>query len=364
MFFMNRIIGFVIFFSIFVFIYLGLHFYVFVRLANLFDIRINILFYTIMLAFASSFVLSSILVRFFTNIFTRIFYAISAAWLGVLFLLFCTLILYEISRLFMKLDPKTAGIIILIIVLILSSIGIINFFFVKINTVNISFAEKDVKKDIKIVQLSDVHVGTIRNSEYLTKIVQKVNEQKPDLVLITGDLVDGSGPISDEMFAPLKDIKAPTYFTAGNHEFYEGINESTNLISKTGIIVLRDQVVEVKGIQLIGVDYSTKERSYLKEILPTLKLNKSKPTILMYHTPTELKEANKARVDLQLSGHTHFGQVFPFTIFVKMVYPNIKGLYQYNQTYLYVSQGTGTWGPPMRLGSSNEITVINILKSK
>jgi predicted MPP superfamily phosphohydrolase len=121
-------------------------------------------------------------------------------------------------------------------------------------------------------------------------------------------------------------------------------------------------MVEIHGIQIIGVDYSY-EKNHLEKVLLQMEIDKSKPSILMYHVPTEIEAANNAGINLQISGHTHKGQLFPFNFLGRIVFPYFNGLYEYNGTSLYVSQGTGTWGPPMRFGSRNEITLIELKKS-
>jgi hypothetical protein len=213
-----------------------------------------------------------------------------------------------------------------------------------------------------IVQLSDVHVGTIRNSGFLTELVRRTNELKPDIVMITGDLIDGSGPVDIHTFAPLNSLKSKTFFTTGNHERYHGVEETLAVLEKSNIDVLRNEVTEYKGVQIVGLDDPDQEFGTSIPALKSIKINQSKPAIMMLHRPVGLEEAHDAGIDLQLSGHTHNGQIFPLNLLVKPFFPRINGLYEYKGTYLYTSPGTGTWGPPMRLGSRSEITVIHLVK--
>jgi len=175
------------------------------------------------------------------------------------------------------------------------------------------------------------------------------------------DMVDGSAQLHKHTFCALNKIKAPFLFVTGNHETYEGLEEVFRVLNPTNIKMLSNEMFEFNGIQIIGVNYSF-DQDHLKNMLHSLKIEKSKPSILMYHLPQGLDVANEAGVDLQLSGHTHNGQIFPFSLLVKLLFPYNNGLYEYNGTCLYVSQGTGTWGPPMRLGSKNEITLIKLTK--
>ena len=127
----------------------------------------------------------------------------------------------------------------------------------------------------------------------------------------------------------------------------------------TKLRILRNELVVFNQIQVIGVEYSF-EHDHLKNTLKRLKINYDTPSILLYHIPKGLKEANEVGIDLQLSGHTHNGQIMPFNFLVKLMFPYINGLYEYKGTKLYVSPGTGTWGPPMRIGSNCEITLIKL----
>ena len=163
------------------------------------------------------------------------------------------------------------------------------------------------------------------------------------------------------MFNAIDKLKCPVFLGIGNHDVYEGLDNVLEVLKTTNIGILMDEMIEVQGIQIIGINYSF-EQNHLKNVLSQLKIDKSKPSILMYHVPTGIEAANAAGVDLQISGHTHKGQFFPFNYLGRLVFQYFNGLYEYNGTHLYVSQGTGTWGPPMRLGSRNEITLIKLKK--
>jgi len=280
--------------------------------------------------------------------------------MGVLFLLFSSLLVYELIRLFVVIPKFYAGVGILLLVVLISLYALINASFVI--TKNVDVTLEGLKSDLKVVQLSDIHVGTVRKTKFLERIVFRTNELNPDVVFITGDLVDGSGPLHKGMFDALKELKAPAFFVIGNHEVYEGLDKVFELLSDTSIKVLRNEVVVFKDVRIVGVDYS-ESKAYLGNVLEKLDINKTKPAILLFHNPISLDAAANNGIDLQLSGHTHNGQLFPFSLLVKLVYKYSVGLHNYKDMQIYISPGTGTWGPPMRLGSRNEITVIN-LKSK
>ncbi len=343
---------FVIFFSIFFAVYLSLHFYVFTRLASLFSLENRLYLYIVMAVLALSFPLLSIIERFSTNTVTRIFYAISATWLGTLWFLFALTILFEILKFFIKLDPVMYGMLIVSIAVALTIFSVLNAMFITTKTVQVPI--KGLNKDLTIVQLTDMHVGTIHNSGFVKNIVQKINSLKPDIVVITGDLVDSTGEVHKDTYAYLRNIKAPTYFVTGNHEVYAGIKETIAVLNGSDVTILRNRSVKVDGIQLIGMDDPGNSNKHAR--LEDISYNRSIPTVLLRHQPAMLDDAAGNNISLQLSGHTHDGQLFPFNFFINIFYKYIKGLHEYNGMYLYVSPGTGTWGPPMRLGSRSEIT--------
>jgi len=350
---MNRILLFVVFFSIFLSIYFSMNLYVYFRLTSLFEISHTLILYILIFTLAVSFPISSVLEHYFKNWFIKIFYTISAVWTGILWYLFSALLIYEILKLFIKLDPKTYGLLIIGIVVISTIFSLISASFLAVNEINLPMK---IQSETKIVQLSDLHIGTIHNSGFLARVVEKTNEIDPDFVVITGDLVDGSGKFHAPSFKQLDKIKAHVYMVTGNHEFYVGIDLVMDIMDQTKVEVLRNESIIINGIQLIGVDDpgdSGKSANLSKYKI-------TQPSILLRHQPTLLKKASAAGINLQLSGHTHAGQIFPFNLLVRTSYRYVSGLHKMNETYLYVSPGTGTWGPPMRLGSRSEITVINL----
>ncbi|PLW79760.1 metallophosphoesterase [Candidatus Woesearchaeota archaeon] len=353
---MNRILQIIIFLIVFLSVYFILNYYTFFRILGLFEIKKTYMVYSIFISLSLSYIISSILVRTFHNFFTRSLYTLSSVYMGVLIFAFSTLLIYEIINLFYKSDPKIAGIIILVIVLFVSLYSIIN----SLKTEIVEVELENFGKGTKIVQLSDVHVGTMKNSKYLTELVAKVNNLKPDIVLITGDLVDGSGPLYYESYQPLEKLNAKTFFIHGNHETYEGLLEVENIIKKLNITLLKNEVVEYRGVQIAGIEF-TERKDLVKSSIENLNVSDIKPSVLMTHVPLGYEEASKKGFNLMLSGHTHNGQIYPFNLLVRIAFKHIKGAYDIGEMMHYVSPGTSTWGPPMRLGSKNEITVFNTI---
>lgn len=317
-------------------------------------------YYIVLLIAAISYPLATLIERVKSNNYTRVFYTVASSWMGISFYLLFMLIIYLVISFFYPVPRETAGVIIVILTTVISAYAIYNSYSLEINQIEITV--KGLKKDLKVVHLSDIHIGSIRNSGYMERIVQQTNQLDPDVIFITGDMVDGSAKLHKHTFKAINNFKAPAFFVTGNHETYEGLDEVFRVLGSTDLRILQEEMVEFEGIQVIGVGYSF-EKDHLKNSLSKLPIEKEKPAVLLYHLPQGLKEASEAGVNLQLSGHTHNGQMMPFNFLVKLMFPYMTGRYEYKDTQLYVSQGTGTWGPPMRLGSNCEIIVINLKSS-
>jgi len=354
---MRRILQYLMFISFFFVGFLVLNYYVFFGMSFLLGLPMDNGFYIIMLIAALSYPVATMIERMVSNTFTRVFYTAASAWMGISFYLLFFLIIYAVLSLFFKVPRESSGILIAILTTVISAYAIYNSYLLKNSEIELSL--NGLKEDLRAVHLSDIHIGSIRNSGYLEKIVHETNKLNPDVVFITGDMVDGSARLHKHTFKAINSLKAPTFFVTGNHETYEGLDEVFRVLESTKLKILQNELVEFRGMQVIGVGYSF-ERNHLKNTLSQLEIKDEKPSILLYHLPRELKEASEAGINLQLSGHTHNGQMIPFNFLVKLIFPYISGLYEYQETRLYVSQGTGTWGPPMRLGSRCEMTLIKL----
>jgi predicted MPP superfamily phosphohydrolase len=217
-----------------------------------------------------------------------------------------------------------------------------------------------------IVQISDVHVGPTIGKSFIRDLVTRINAQSADLIAITGDLVDGSVENLGEHVAPLGDLRAKdgVYFVTGNHEYFSGVRPWIEFLGSLSIRVLRNECVELPAISLLGVDDSHADRfdpEHGEDVEKAAQMApKGKPRILLAHQPRAIFAACQHEVDLQLSGHTHGGQLFPFSFFVKLQQPYVAGHFWHEKTQIYVSRGTGYWGPPMRVGAPAEITKIRL----
>lgn len=318
-------------------------------------------------------IVAYILGRYFTEYPSWLYLMLSLP-IGVLFLFFCTAIIYDISRVFLNAIPisdtrrkffkKSLDISSLGVAVALNARAIYEATYIYKERVEIKL--RNLNKSYKIVQLSDIHIGGLIDEKFIKNIVERVNDIKPDLVVITGDLVDINLQKADEALNIFKELnsKYGTFFIVGNHEYYHDIENIIKKVKSLGIRVLENENVyigdEAKGFNLAGVydvmGYRT--NTFVPDINKALKGTEDAPTVLLAHQPRFIEEV-KSGVDLMLSGHTHGGQIYPFRFLVNLVQPYIDGLHHHNKDLqIYVNKGTGFWGPPMRLGASAEITEI------
>ena len=224
----------------------------------------------------------------------------------------------------------------------------------------------------RIVQFSDLHVGITIKNRFVQTVVNQIKELNADLIAFTGDLVDGTVENLKNHVAPLKELTAPygKYFITGNHEYYSGALEWCDKAIDLGFEVLNNENRTItKGNQkltLAGVtDFSA--GNYIADHLsdPGKALNGADSDgvkILLAHQPRSIFEASKAGYDLQLSGHTHGGQMIPWQFLTRLAQPYMEGLFKHEDTWIYVNKGTGYWGPPLRIGARSEITVLRLVK--
>jgi uncharacterized protein len=220
---------------------------------------------------------------------------------------------------------------------------------------------EQLAKPFTIVQLTDVHIGSLIGKDFAEQLVQRVNAVRADLVVITGDLVDGNLAELRPHIDPLRGLRARdgVYAVTGNHEYYWNVEPWLLHLQSLGIQVLRNERVTVDNtIELAGTDDSSYGEDLPRAVAGR---NPELPLVLLAHHPRTVKRAMKANVDLQLSGHTHGGQMLPWGYLARLWDPKVSGLKRFGRTWLYVSQGTGFWGPPIRVGTSCEITAITLV---
>ncbi len=378
---------FISFFTIFLSVYFIVNLYVFIRgrqfLLPYLKVRKYLSYFFWILPI--SFILGRVLENWFLNNISAFFVWTGSLWLGLLIYLVIILLLLDFIRLLfylLKLNPFwepltdkkkfKIGVIVITISLVIVSAGFINTLFPKVNEINIQIDKKSgsEKENFSIIVASDIHLGTILGKSRFKYLADTINIMKPELVVFVGDVIDEDiGPvIKEDMGNSLNQINPPLgfYSVNGNHEYMGGVEAADKYLIEHGLKVLRDEFVLVdNSFYLVGREDSSIsriggiERKTLNQILENT--NSNLPIILLDHQPFNLQSlAESGKVDLQISGHTHNGQLWPFNYIVKMIYELPYGHRKIENTQFYVSSGYGTWGPPVRIGNRPEIVLIKI----
>jgi predicted MPP superfamily phosphohydrolase len=340
--------------------------------------------YLIIFLFSSlSYIFSKVVQRYLPTIIYETIELIGSFWFAFMLYFFLTVVLLDIVRVFnwgfnilpyfdnySSVKLITLGVVTFVVMLIIIG-GYINTRTLKIETLNIEIpARNSSLTELNAVLISDIHLSSINGDGFARDIVNKINILHPDIVFVGGDLVDDKAAVLREkgIGFSFKDIKAPlgVYGITGNHEYINGVDSSVNYMKELNVIVLRDSSITINnGFVLIGREDRSrglKRRKPLKELVESSE--KNLPVILMDHTPFQLEEAMENGVDLQLSGHTHHGQMFPINLITNKIYELSRGYKKKGNTQYYVSSGVGTWGPPVRTGSRSEIVNLKIKFTK
>src|SRR6202142_712232 len=374
-----------LFLLVFFFMYGALHLHAFLRAKAAFDFGaqtciILVFFFIVM-------VLAPVIIRQSENagfdLFARYMAWIGYTWLGFIFLFFSASLLVDFYRLivylgstllnkelaFFALTAKTVFIIPFFMAICISVYGYNEALNIRTEhvVINTTKLPKGVDR-IRIAQISDVHLGLLVRKERLGLILEKVKAAAPDMLVSTGDLVDGQINSLEGLADMIKEIN-PRYgkfAILGNHEYYAGLKQAIEFKKAAGFTLLRGEGISIDGIiNLIGVDdpaakyFNGYDESMEKHLLASFP--RERFTILLKHRPLINKDS-LGLFDLQLSGHVHKGQIFPFSLLTKIYYPKDAGLLRVNGGILYVSRGSGTWGPPIRFLAPPEVTVIDIVR--
>lgn len=276
-------------------------------------------------------------------------------WMGISPILLGMLLLAELPVALGQLSETTAAYSLIGLAVALTVFSMANAY--SPSVVKVELSSRKLTSPLRFVQITDVHIGS-RSTSFLARVIDKVNTLDADFLCITGDFIDARG-ISEEALAPLRTCTMPIYFSIGNHERYEDLDDILLRLERLGVMVLRSQTVTRGQVQLIGIDDSERP-SQVEQELAGVDVDQHRFVLLLYHRPRGLLAAAAAGVDLMISGHTHNGQIVPFNLVVGRVFEQTIGLFTEGLTQLYVSPGTGTWGPVMRLGSRGEITLFEI----
>jgi hypothetical protein len=346
-----------------------LFFLTFARFSGLVSPLGRRLFFTGILSLSLSFIIASLLAHYYHNFLVVWLYTLSSFWIGwLLYLLAGSALLWPARFLADKSGWDFNQPIVLAVMIILAlttaAYGVVQARQIQAKKMDVVIAGLPANWQGKtIAQISDLHVGITRGAEFISRIVDRLNALKPDLVVITGDFFDGSCPVGfNDFAAPLKRLAAPygVYFVTGNHETYTNLDNALAALDAAGVRVLRDEVVKLDGLTIIGADYPA--RSINKDLAPLFKrLQPAEPNILLYHEPRYINEAKQAGIKLQLSGHTHAGQLWPIRYIDYLIYGRYYyGLHRAGDFSIYTTSGTGFWGPPLRVGTDSEIAVFRL----
>jgi predicted MPP superfamily phosphohydrolase len=248
-------------------------------------------------------------------------------------------------------------------------LGFINARFPRVKTIELTIPKRSAVPSMTIVSISDIHLGTIIGRSFFDRIVEKINAADADLVLLPGDIVDEdiAPVVRQDLGDSIRRIRSRhgVYGITGNHEYIGGVDAACKYISDHGVVMLRDSVATVEdAVVLVGREDLMADRFAGRKRLPLSNLmtnvDRSLPIILLDHQPHDLNEGAANGVDLQISGHTHHGQLWPFNYIAEAVYEVSWGYKKKGNTHVYVSSGLGTWGPPVRTGNCPEIMVFKL----
>jgi len=315
-----------------------------------------------------SFVTASILAFSYTSASVRALYKASAVWMGLLSFLFLAAVMAWLILGVATVAKIAFNFHLLVQVLFAIAIaigfyGVFNASSTRITRARVRLENlPDVWRGRTAALLTDVHLGHVRNRNFLTRLVAKITKEQPDLIFIAGDLFDGTAIDAAKATEPLSQLTAPhgVYFVAGNHEQFGDDSKYLNAIAATGVRVLKNERVNVDGLQIVGVPYrSATSNGDLAAALRDLPLDRNRASILLTHAPDHPAVAEAKGFSLQLSGHTHLGQFIPWSWMARRIYRQfVYGLSRIGKMQVFTSSGAGTWGPPLRLGSNPEIVML------
>lgn len=373
---MRGIPSFVVFLTIVLGILLGLHRWIFVNLAEAGLPRLPV--GAALWALALAFPVSRLGAVWLHNALMRGLYWAGSAWMGLGFMLAFWLFIAYLARQALSLlglaswaDPRAWILATTAAVILFGARGVARALGPprEVRYAIDRRARHGAGKQVRMVQISDVHLGLILGTDWLHALVDRINALNPDLVLITGDLLDREFPDDRGAARELARLEAPqgVFAVSGNHEFYAGIRRWLDLMGTAGVTVLDNESRTLaSGLQVAGIHDQTAGRDPARAIRCDLPralsgLDPARPSVLLAHQPKDLEPAAERRVDLVLSGHTHAGQIFPFPVLVRMAFRHLAGLHRIGpSTELIVCTGTGFWGPPLRVGTHSEVVVVDL----
>ncbi len=317
---------------------------------------------------AFSFIAAALLGFYFTGRMVRLLYRVASVWLGLLNFFFLAACLCWLARLALALlglptnGPLLAGALYSAAVAA-SLYGLVNARLIRVrrNTIQLDGLPVSWHGRTALI-VSDLHLGHVNGPAFCRRIVELAARLKPEIVFLPGDLFDGGKADATALAEPLRALAPPfgSYFSTGNHDEFGDTAQYAKVLTDAGIRVLANEKVTVDGLEIVGVSYG--DSGYpirLRAILESLQLVPGRASILLNHVPNRLPIVEQAGIGLQLSGHTHGGQLFPFTWLTRRAFGKFTyGLRRFGELQVYTSSGAGTWGPPMRVGTQPEVVLL------
>lgn len=311
------------------------------------------------------FIVLLVLSRTFTNLIVHWLYVVFSLILGFLFYLTIFAICLQLIRLFkFKINQLLFVRVSFLLAIILFTIGLYNAAFPRIKNISVKMAGLQTTwQGRRIVQISDVHLGGVYGLGFLSRQVTRINALDPDLVVITGDLFDGTENRLNSFGPELAKLKAKkgVIFIPGNHDNYLGLNKIEPVLKEANIIFLKDEALVIDGLEVIGLDVHELNNEDTNLVVTNLQPYSGQARLLLKHIPKDIAWAKYLSVGLQLSGHSHNGQMFPLSLLTYLFYGQYQyGLHTEGDFNIYTSSGLGSWGPPVRTFNPAEIVVITI----
>lgn len=300
----------------------------------------------------------------------HICFCIASELLGVLLYLLFIMLAVDIVQLFAHFPARTFGLIVGLLTAGVCAAATVNAFVPRLTPVTVELSK--LQQPVRAVLLSDTHLGHFRGKRHVQKLADLINRANPDIVFFTGDCFESPYNLNAETLEPLRLLKVPIYFVAGNHDGYVGTDTVKSLLRQAGVHVLETEVVEDHGLQVVGLDYMRADeqdansmhapvgKETVESVSQTLIHKGDLPIVVLHHNPCGGEYLKKAGVDLYLAGHTHGGQLYPLIWVNDKVFNFNRGLYRLGNMQVYTSCGSGTFGPPMRLGTHSEVTVLDL----
>ncbi len=326
-----------------------------------------------LLLLAFSFIAAALLGYYFSNLPVRLIYRFASIWLGFLnysFFAACLCWLANLVLLFSPLAPALPhyrpliAVVFFTLAFLTGIYGLLNARWVRVRHVTIKLPNLPHSwRGRTALLLSDLHLGNVNGPAFSRRMVSLAARLHPDIIFLPGDLFDGVHTDPARLIAPFKTLSPPLgiYFSSGNHEEYGGEANFSHALSQAGIRVLANEKVTVEGMQILGIPYADSHYPIqLRATLDALRPDPTLPSILINHAPHRLPIVEQAGINLQLSGHTHGGQLIPFTWFTRHAFGKFTyGLHSFGALQVYTSSGAGTWGPPMRVGTHPEVALLH-----